>query len=636
MIQRVRVWAAAVILGAMSLAARGAAPDWITSASTPGDVMAAEYFAGETDRIANSWLQGVERLEDWEARRPEKERDLRWMLGLEPLPERTELKATVTGTVDMGDYVVEKLHYQSMPGLYVTANLWRPKVVEGKLPAVLYVCGHANAKTADGVSLGAKAAYQRHGAWYARHGYVCLVIDTLQLAEIEGIHHGTHHFDRWWWWNRGYTPLGVEVWNSMRGIDYLLSRPEVDAERIGITGRSGGGAYSWYTLALDERIKAGVPTAGIVDLEGHVVDQVVRGHCDCMYHINALGWDFTEVAALCAPRPTLVGQGDVDPIFPMNGVYRLFYKVGMVYGLYGDLGNWGVLRIPGGHVDTPELKQMTYEWMGRELKGEELTEVDPAESVIEPEKLKVFDSLPADEINTKIDQLFVAPAEEPPVPANERDWAALQADWEKKLAEWTFAGWPKEAGELNVKNNSGKIEFTSQAPWRLTMRVAKGTANKPERVRVVVGEDKDGSSATNGEWTVYLEPRGIGATAWTEHAKSNGMRRSFMLLGQTWEGMQVYDVKRGIAAVREVFGDVPLTLSGEGVFAGIALHAAIGEPAVDQLELTNLPATHDEGPILLNVRRIFDMPQAVAMALENGRTLTLRGVEASAFEWTRS
>ena len=113
---------------------------------------------------------------------------------------------------------------------------------------------------------------QHHGIWFARNGYACLVIDTLQMGEIEGIHHGTYRYDRWWWHARGYTSAGVEAWNCIRALDYLQSREEVDGERLGVTGRSGGGAYSWWIAAIDERIKAAVPVAGIASLRNHVVD----------------------------------------------------------------------------------------------------------------------------------------------------------------------------------------------------------------------------------------------------------------------------------------------------------------------------------------------------------------------------
>ena len=127
-------------------------------------------------------------------------------------------------------------------------------------PAVLYVCGHGNERTKDNVSLGSKTKYQHHGAWLARQGYVCLILDTLQLAEIEGLHHGTYHKDMFWWYSRGYTPAGVEAWNGIRALDYLQARKEVDPERLGVTGRSGGGASSWWIAALDDKPMADVTT----------------------------------------------------------------------------------------------------------------------------------------------------------------------------------------------------------------------------------------------------------------------------------------------------------------------------------------------------------------------------------------
>ncbi|MCI0360337.1 MAG: prolyl oligopeptidase family serine peptidase [Planctomycetaceae bacterium] len=242
-----------------------------------GDAMIAEYFRRETERIQKTCLAEIKTLDDWNAKKGEYRRQLLEMLGLDPLPEKSDLKAEVTGRVEHDEFVVENLHFQSRPGLYVTGNLYLPKKIDaasGGLPAILYVCGHGAVKK-GGVSYGNKVTYQHHGGWFARNGYVCLTIDTLQMGEIEGIHHGTHRYGMWWWLNRGYTPAGVEAWNCVRALDYLETRPEVDKTRFGVTGRSGGGAYSWWVAAIDDRIKAAVPVAGITDLTTHVVDGCV-------------------------------------------------------------------------------------------------------------------------------------------------------------------------------------------------------------------------------------------------------------------------------------------------------------------------------------------------------------------------
>src|SRR5207245_5995867 len=105
---------------------------------------------------------------------------------------------------------------------YVTANLYIPKLTSFPAPAVLYVCGHSP-KVVGGVPYGCKVSYQHHPTWFAEHGYVCLILDTLELGEIPGVHHGTYRLNQWWWQTLGYTPAGIECWNAMHAIDYLRS-----------------------------------------------------------------------------------------------------------------------------------------------------------------------------------------------------------------------------------------------------------------------------------------------------------------------------------------------------------------------------------------------------------------------------
>ena len=200
--------------------------------ATAGDRMFAEYFRGETRALGERSLADIRTLEDWNKAKGPARQQLFEMLGIDPLPPKTDLKATVTGTLDHPEFTVEKLHYQSRPGLYVTANVYVPKKLSAPAPAILYVCGHAVVKT-SGVSYGNKVGYQHWGAWFARNGYVCMVVDTVQLGELEGIHHGTHNKDMWWWNSRGYSSAAAEAWNCIRALDYLQSRKDVDGQQIG-------------------------------------------------------------------------------------------------------------------------------------------------------------------------------------------------------------------------------------------------------------------------------------------------------------------------------------------------------------------------------------------------------------------
>jgi hypothetical protein len=127
--------------------------------------------APETKRIADNCLAEIRTAEDWKQRAPEYRQQLAEMLSLSPMPERTELKATVTRRFEHDTFTVENLHFQSRPGLYATANLYVPKNLTKPAPTILYVCGHGPVIT-NGVSYGNKVAYQHHGVWFARNGYV--------------------------------------------------------------------------------------------------------------------------------------------------------------------------------------------------------------------------------------------------------------------------------------------------------------------------------------------------------------------------------------------------------------------------------------------------------------------------------
>ena len=214
---------------------------------------ATNYLKRAALQISARSLTNIESPSDWIRERPILRRQLLEMLGLDPLPDRTPLRPKITGRLDRPNFTVEKLVFQSLPGLYVTGNLYLPKISPKPFPTILYLCGHAPHP------LGAKFNYQDRAAWFARNGFACLILDTLEFGEVAGIHHGLHDLNMWNWLSLGYTPAGVEVWNAIRALDYLESRPEIDSTRLGLTGISGGGAITWYTAAVDERVAAAAP-----------------------------------------------------------------------------------------------------------------------------------------------------------------------------------------------------------------------------------------------------------------------------------------------------------------------------------------------------------------------------------------
>ena len=238
-----------------------------------------KYLVAESKKLSREAWERIDTQRELEAERETLCKEFRFMLGLEPLPERTPLDVTHVRTVERDGYTVEVLHYQSLPGFYVSANLYKPQKGKAPFPAVIWGPGHSPDPN------GAKALRQNYAIPWVRAGYICLMIDPIQVAEIYGIHHGLYSMDFYDWLSRGYTPAGIEAWNAMRGVDYLLTRPDVDGDKLTINGVSGGGHLSWMTGAADDRIAVVQPVAGTADIQAaHRTRPSERTLRLCVFH----------------------------------------------------------------------------------------------------------------------------------------------------------------------------------------------------------------------------------------------------------------------------------------------------------------------------------------------------------------
>ena len=648
-----------------------------------------QYFARRVAELSkDDWRHDIT-PENWPARQAEMRRQLQRMLGLDPWPARGDLQPVITGTVKGDGYVVEKLHFQSSPGLYVTGDLYRPAKVTAPLPTMLYVCGHSTV-VENGVSMGNKTGYQHHGVWFARHGYVCLIIDTIELGEIRGEHHGTYNKGRWWWPARGYTPAGVDAWNGIRALDYLETRPEVDKTKFGVTGRSGGGAYSWWIAALDERIKVAVPTAGITTLKNHVLDGTIEGHCDCMFMVNTERWDFDRVAALIAPRPLLIANTDADSIFPLDGVVEIYNRTRTLYRTLGKEDHVGLHIAEGPHKDTQQLNFGAFNWINRWLKGADRMDLidEPAKKMHEPRDLRVFAELPTDEKVTTVDGFFVPQFTAPAEVKTKKEWAALRDGWMKALREDCFRAWPERRPDFQSGISAHRpqplatlsaqslrlteCEFTSEGSIALKLRILHRDDVKPEDLELVVlnvlddeswkefsqlaaaafpaqfpGANADGAAFAEErkmllgtKWAMaYVCPRGVGPQSWAQLSpvKQTQLRRRFLLLGESIESGQVWDIQQAAAALHDVpgFAKVPLWLQSQKTMAANTLYASLFIADVRRLDLHALPSSQHDGPIYLNVLRHLDLPQAAALAAERA-TLAIYSDDAAPWKFAQS
>ena len=620
----------------------------------PGDEMIQQYLAQEAEKIHAGFLRDVKSAGDWETLRPRFKEEYLHMLGLWPMPPKTPLEAAITGTLDGDGFVVDRLHYQSRPRLYVTANLYRPaKVNEGeRLPAVLYVCGHSGRGRN-----GNKTAFQSHGIWFARHGYVCLMLDTLQLGEIAAIHHGTYREERWWWHSRGYTPAGVECLNGLRGIDYLVSRPDVDPDRIAVTGISGGGAATFWIAAADERVKVAVPVSGMADLPSYVTNRVINGHCDCMFLYNTFQWPWTQIAALIAPRAQLFVNSDADAIFPMDANERVINRLERVYSLYGASDLVDAVVSIGGHAYRKDIRQAAYRFINMHLKGDPRVVADSEVDLVvdsgenrrhpvEPEKLRVFPNdsdIPKDELNTTIDQHFV-PMAQVAVPSAGA-FEAWKANLMAELRRVTFRCLPERippAKEIERRVSLWMFETEPSVLLGLQrITPPEEAGEKAARILLVV-EGADSRDAV-ADWAsrigktddhVYvLAPRGVGPTRWTRKNPPNYVERSHVLLGRTVDTGRVWDVAAVARYLRAQHGaQTPLYVVGDGAAGLLAAYAALWEPDIAGIILKNPPLDHmaAEAPVFLNILRVCNVPDMLGMLAP--RPLTIFGGEAEALK----
>lgn len=583
-------------------------------------------------------LEDVRTLEDWQRQRAQRRRELLDMLGLDPLPARTPLHARVTGTLERPSYRLEKVVFQSSPGLYVTGNLYVPKDTPRPLPAILYLCGHSPHPR------GAKTQYQDRAQWFAAHGYAVLILDTLEFAEVAGPHHGTHNLGFWHWLSLGYTPAGVEVWNAIRALDYLETRREVDRTRIGLTGISGGGAITWYTAAVDERVAVAAPSCSTFTYGSQAERWLASGQCDCIYFVNTYGWDFPVVGALIAPRPLLILSGQQDSIFPPDGYHAVFRRVKRVYDLYAGGESDRVREVDEAvpHSDSPLLLAEARQWMARWLKNDPTPvplEAKPALPPEEPEDLACLAAPPADAINDRIHDEFIA------LPARARP--RTRAAWEKRrnevlagLRAKVFRWFPAEPipFETQVTGHRGgwsaryadfkEVTFATEPGVRIRARLFK-PKNPPGHPPLLIVVKPGGDlvySSDFDEWLPLFErcsilvvhPRfsevSLGAAEFTD------LERTAAWTGRTLAAMQVWDTLRAIAwaVEQERIPATRMALFGRGEAGVLALYAALLDERVDSVILAEPPASHWRGPALLNVLRVTDLPEAAAALAPRG------------------
>ncbi|MEY4324987.1 MAG: hypothetical protein RIS24_1158 [Verrucomicrobiota bacterium] len=303
-------------------------------------------------------FQPPESKEAWDRRASQVRQRILVSQGLWPMPTKTDLKAQIYGRIDRGDYTVEKVHFESAPGFFVTGNLYRPKKAAGaKAPGVLFAHGHwADARLSQATDPelrneiatgqerfleGGKSRFQSMCVQLARMGCVVWQWDMLGDSDSQQLSRQlVHSFakqrpemnttENWGLFSpQAETHLqsimGLQTWNAVRSLDFLLELPEVDPQRVAITGASGGGTQTMLLAAIDPRISLSFPAV--------MVSTAMQGGCTCENaSLLRVGTGNVEFAGLFAPKPQGMTTAD-DWTKEMST--KGFPELKRLYGLLG-------------------------------------------------------------------------------------------------------------------------------------------------------------------------------------------------------------------------------------------------------------------------------------------------------------
>jgi hypothetical protein len=511
------------------------------------------------------------------------------------------------GELKRDGYTVERVVFQTRPGVWMTANAYVPDG-PGKRPALLQVHGHWKGAKQDPV-------VQSRCIGAAKLGYFVLAVDAFGAGERGvGKALGEYHGEM-----TGATLLpvglplsGLQVYENMRAVDYLRTRPEVDGERIGITGASGGGNQTMYAGAWDDRLAAAVPVCSVGNYGAYL-----GGAC-CMCEVVPGALRFTDewgVLALTAPRGLMVVSATRDaPQFSVAEAKKSIAGAEPVFRLFDRAQNLRHAVFESGHDYSRAMREAMYGWMTLHLKreGDGSPIPEPELKTEDPEALRCYpeDSRPADWLT--LPRFAAAEARRvlaaKPTPKEPAAWQATAAVTRKALVDAVFGGFPDApppAPRLDTAGSARTLRFEPEPGIHLEARLEAG--DRPNAPRAVIldldGAERAAKGAVAGElrragWgLVTLDLRATGARAWPAdaigRAPDHNTAEWALWIGRPLLGQWALDVRRLLDALERVDGGpAPAVLIGQGSAGLVALSAAATDPRVQTVAAVDTLASY--------------------------------------------
>jgi cephalosporin-C deacetylase-like acetyl esterase len=525
--------------------------------------------------------------EAWEARRSEIRDKLQQAFGRFP-GQACPLEPKVLGVLQRDGYRVEKLIFQTMPGVWMTASAYVPNK-PGKHPALLAVHGHWRGARLDPV-------LQKRCIGPAKLGYFVLAVDAFGAGERGltknlGEYHGEMVAATLL--PTGMTLAGLQVYENMRAVDYLLTRPEVDGKKIAITGASGGGNQTMYAGAWDERFGAVVPVCSVGNYQAYL------GTACCMCEVVPGALRFTEeggVLGLTAPRGLMVVNVTKDGVqFSIPEAKKSMAFASGIYKLYNQPDQVRHTTFDWHHDYSQAMREALYGWLAKNLKGEgDGSPIpDPPMKTEDPELLRCYpgDTRPADWMTlpkfaaTEGKRLLAARQ----VPQDAEAWRAESAKLRQTLVEKVLGGYPKGAvDEPSAQGEPATIRFQSEPGIWLKATPRPGPKGKQSALAIVLdldGEEKATESKIakalqEAGWNVRtVDLRATGSLAWPRDqvggAPDHNTAQWGLWLGRPLLGQWTLDIRRLLDAVQRLDGKLPerIAVVGQGPAGIVALTA---------------------------------------------------------------
>lgn len=482
----------------------------------PGPTKDDDILEGKGTQQANAWLKSfvveaskrptAKTKAEFEDRRYDRKLELRRALGLEPMLPKTPLNSRITGVIKRKGYRIEKVVFESRPKFYVTAHVYLPDSEEQAVevyPVIVNVNGHwAHKKNEDRIQL--RCAFQ------ALQGYMAIAIDSPGWSFegnslIERRAEGNHN--DWALFQGGTNATGYYVWDTIRALDYVASRPDADMKRIGITGASGGGLATLYAFAADDRYTCAAPVVYMSSLELAPDNGCLCNHVPGTCQIG----DRSDVMAIQAPKPVFILGAQNDGEFPPAAMRLTGEKLRRDWALFERASNVRVQIFDGPHDYSQPMREAVMGFFNQHLKGhaEGAPVPQPTIEAIEPEdrQLLVLDPPAKDERTMRDLSLeYLAKARKE------------VTDWGAGVNGGLLGANPK-ATELGTGPRRPVI-YDCPVGLRLPgiLFVPKGT---PKGYRIVVSDaGKAAELAANppdpGFKTLYLDTLGVGELAGIE------------------------------------------------------------------------------------------------------------------------